>query len=109
MSGTEVRNFTNDTFQFDLDDVVGSANYECVIAASTHAGSGPNTAAVIFTTPGNIEGTHITVSKPSVCTVLNINFGGPACRHNIFMYTYRSQHTQASIQCGICDWKSVEF
>ena len=106
-SGTEVRNFTNNTFQFELDDVVGSANYECVIAASTRAGKGPNTAAVIFTTPGNIEGTHITGNNNSVCTVFSI-LRQTQCFNNI-LYTCRSQHTQASIQCGICNCKSIGF
>ena len=52
-------NFDNSTFQFELADMVESAEYECAIAASTSIGRGPNSASVYFTTPGNIEGTHI--------------------------------------------------
>lgn len=52
-------NFDNATFQFELADMVASADYECAIAASTSVGRGPNSAPVCFTTPGNIEGTHI--------------------------------------------------
>ena len=53
-------NFDSATFQFELNDIVESAEYECAIAASTSTGMGPNTAPVYFTTPGNVEGTHFT-------------------------------------------------
>lgn len=63
-SGTETEtindNFDSGTFEFELADIVENAEYECTIAASTQAGKGPDSAPIYFTTPGNIEGTHIT-------------------------------------------------
>lgn len=54
-------NFDSTVFQYEMTDIVATADYECIIAASTSAGRGPNTAPITFTTPGNIEGTRNTI------------------------------------------------
>ena len=99
------KSFDNSTFQFELTLIVDMAEYECVIAASTRAGKGPNSAPVYFTTPGNIEGTHITSNYVFVERLLmhldhlkSYGFIKPCYN------SFRFKQTTASFQCSICSY-----